>query len=232
MDRPAIFKSIVGAVIAAPFAYVLKGALEAWGVLNPVAEALGGWLKVHVPPATAGWTMAVLISGGLYALLLWKVWRPRHVHHLPITAETRPQATVASKLIKASPAETTETFRYSDHALRDFGEDISLPDSITPAVILADCEGKTELQCEGATAHYLGQRLKVSGQLYAATKFLGAATTVTISLDGVDRATAFLTFEDDRARISVLKPGDRLTATGRIVEVTPSELRLLDCRLL
>lgn len=224
MDRSAVVKSIAGAAIGAPVAYFLKKSFEAWGILDPLAETFGNWLKVHVSPAEAGWTLALAITLGLYGLLLWKVWRPRHIHHLPIGAATAPQASVEAK-------PTTGTHRYSDFALQGYGEDIALPPSVTPAVIMGECRGKTSLQCEGATAVYMGQRLAVSGTLYAATRFLGSATTVSIALDSVEHGSAFMTFEADRERLAVLKPGDRLSATGRIVAADSSEIRLADCRL-
>lgn len=71
-----------GLILSAPASYVVQRALGSWGVLDDVSDSLGRWLKVHVPPATAGWTIALLFVLAIYGLLLWKVWRPRHIHHV------------------------------------------------------------------------------------------------------------------------------------------------------
>jgi hypothetical protein len=66
-----------GAVVAAPASYVVQRTLGAWGVLDDVSDALGYWLKIHVSPAAAGWTIALLLVLAIYGLILWLVWTPR-----------------------------------------------------------------------------------------------------------------------------------------------------------
>jgi hypothetical protein len=43
-------------------------------ILDPIGHAIGGWLKVHVPPVAAGWTFAFILVLAIYGLLLRKVW--------------------------------------------------------------------------------------------------------------------------------------------------------------
>lgn len=73
--------------MSAPASYVVQRALGAWGVLDDVSDSLGKWLKVNVPPAAAGWTIALVFVFAIYGLLLWKVWRPRHIHHVDPASE-------------------------------------------------------------------------------------------------------------------------------------------------
>ena len=78
---------------------MIQRVLGAWGVLDPVADALGKWLKVSVSAGLAGWTIALLIVVAVYAFILWKIWRPIHVHHLPIQAETKPETSCTLQFI-------------------------------------------------------------------------------------------------------------------------------------
>ena len=122
--------------------------------------------------------------------------------------------------------------RLSDLALEAHGEDILLPDNITPAFLFGLCKGKTAIQCEGAVAVYMGKRLQVSGTLFAATKN-GSATSVSILPVDVDGPQdIFMIFEDDRERLSVMQEGDLLSATGRLTRLGYHGMQLADCRLL
>jgi hypothetical protein len=93
--------SALGLFVTVPLSYFLKRALESWGVLDSVADTFGGWLKVHVPPETAGWTVSVALAALLYCLLLWRVWHVRHVHHLPINATVGVHPSVDVQFIPA-----------------------------------------------------------------------------------------------------------------------------------
>jgi hypothetical protein len=67
--------------MAAPFSYVVGKIVEKWGILDPLADQIGEWLRINVPPAAVGWAVALVIFAALYGLLLWRVWSPRHIHH-------------------------------------------------------------------------------------------------------------------------------------------------------
>jgi len=75
-----------GVVVGAPASYVIQRVLGVWKVLDPVSDALGRWLKVSVSAEQLGWTVALMVVGALFGLLLWKVWRPVHIHHGELTA--------------------------------------------------------------------------------------------------------------------------------------------------
>lgn len=88
-DDGRVAITAVGLILSAPASYVLQRALGAWGVLDPLSDGLGKWLKIHIPPATAGWTLALIIVFAIYGLLLWRVWkRPKHIHHVDPAPET------------------------------------------------------------------------------------------------------------------------------------------------
>ncbi|MCL6741572.1 hypothetical protein LZ518_10555 [Sphingomonas sp. RB56-2] len=141
--------------------------------------------------------------------------------HVPDAASPTPPAPLAPTHL-----------RLSDFALASLGKDVSLPDRITPAFLFAQCTGKTDIQCEGAVAVYVGKRLRVSGPILAASR-VGASTTVTIHpVLGVDgRQDIYMVFEQDHEEISVMQVGDVLTATGRITQLNSSGMKLADCRL-
>jgi hypothetical protein len=50
---------------------------QVWGIFDPFSEWLGGWLKMHITPAQAEWTVAGIIALVGYATLLFIVWRQR-----------------------------------------------------------------------------------------------------------------------------------------------------------
>jgi hypothetical protein len=78
---PDVAKKIIwSALLSIPSAIVglvAQKVLQTWGVLSPFSEWLGGWLKMHVSPPQAGWTVAGIITLAAYATLLWLVWK-RH----------------------------------------------------------------------------------------------------------------------------------------------------------
>jgi len=95
--------SIVGGIIAAPASYIVQRALGAWGVLDPLSDWLGKWLKLNVSPEAAGWTVAVFVVLTIYGIILWRVWRPRHIHHKELPAQTVPIASAERQFIPAKP---------------------------------------------------------------------------------------------------------------------------------
>jgi len=58
--------------------YVGRQVLRYWGILDPFAAWLGGWLKVHVTPPQAEWTIAATISAVGYGAALYFIWRHFH----------------------------------------------------------------------------------------------------------------------------------------------------------
>ena len=101
--RGRVATTIVGAPLGGVLSYFVAKVCEAWGVLDGVAIRLGGYLKEHVAPSDIGWLVGLIAFAGLYGLLLRLVWRrPRHIHHLPIQAETKPIATASAIKIPAA----------------------------------------------------------------------------------------------------------------------------------
>jgi hypothetical protein len=98
--------TVIGAVAAAPISYVVGRAVEKWGVLDPTADVVGSWLKINVPPGAVGWTLAILLFAAFYGLILWKVWRPRHVYHdryhEPLREQARADASFEAEVIPAA----------------------------------------------------------------------------------------------------------------------------------
>jgi hypothetical protein len=97
-----IATSLAAAVPAGGISYMSGRIFAKWGVLDAPADWIGEYLRVHVPPGTAGWVLGFLIFVILYGLILWKVWGPRHIHHLPVPHETAPVATSTRDFIPAA----------------------------------------------------------------------------------------------------------------------------------
>jgi hypothetical protein len=81
-------KTILSALLSIPSAVlglITSKVFEKWGVLSPFSEWLGGWLKMHVSPSQAGWTVAGIMTLAAYAVLLFFVWR-RQFAAIPTTS--------------------------------------------------------------------------------------------------------------------------------------------------
>ena len=98
---------IATSIITAPFAGILSyfagRIVSVWGILDPVADKVGHWLKIHVTASDVGWAVTLVLFAVLYGIVLWRVWRPRHVHHLPLNVATTPVASLEKKVIRAEP---------------------------------------------------------------------------------------------------------------------------------
>src|ERR1700712_5139414 len=70
-----IFWSFVGLSFTIPLGYIGKVALAQWGILDPFAKQLGGWLKLNVSPEQAEWTIAASVALTVYCVFLWGTWR-------------------------------------------------------------------------------------------------------------------------------------------------------------
>jgi len=77
---------VVGGVVGAPVTYVAQRAIATWGILDPISDWLGKWLKLNVSAEAVGWSMALIVVYGLYGLILRSIWRARHTHHSPVAA--------------------------------------------------------------------------------------------------------------------------------------------------
>ena len=100
--RGRVATSIVGAPLGGVLSYFVAKVCEAWGILDDVATGLGKYLKVHVAASDVGWVVGLIAFAALYGLLLSRVWRPTHIHHQPLQAQTAP---VASATVQKIPAQ-------------------------------------------------------------------------------------------------------------------------------
>ncbi len=101
--RGQVIKTAIATVLLAPLGAFLKRMLESWGILDSVARATGEFLRTNVSADQLGWTSAGIVSLCAYVVILWRVWKPRHIHHLPILAETKPGAALEQQFIPAAP---------------------------------------------------------------------------------------------------------------------------------
>lgn len=70
-----VARSIALAIPGAICAVVLRKALQVWGILDPFAVWLGGWLRIHITPAQAEWTVAAALAVIGYCVAIWLFWR-------------------------------------------------------------------------------------------------------------------------------------------------------------
>lgn len=157
-----------------------------------------------------------LIAGiiGFLAMFIFQP-RPAPIVEPAIEPVGKPQVSIRLKTAKTEPSESQ-----------------LLPPNVTPSFLMKLCENKTDIQCEAATALYVGKKLKISGKLYAASNLILGQTSVSISLvEGRSLPTAYLVFPHDGERIAVLPIGSGITAIGTLQMIGVDELRLVDCRL-
>jgi hypothetical protein len=74
--------SVMGAIASAVVGLVARVVFQTWGILDPFSERLGGWLKMHVTPMQAGWTVAGIVTFAAYAALLYFLWRSNRLPQL------------------------------------------------------------------------------------------------------------------------------------------------------
>ena len=106
--RSQIIKSGIATILLIPVSVFLKKMFESWGILDFYARASGEFLKMSVSPDQVGWTMAALVSLIAYGVILWHLWQPRHIHHLPIVGVTKPEASCALEFIPGPSATNGE----------------------------------------------------------------------------------------------------------------------------
>jgi hypothetical protein len=94
-----ILLSIVLSIPSIVIGIILREALQKSGILDPLSDWLGGWLKMHVSPTQAYWATVSIITLVTYAALLWGVWRP---HRIPLSGKdstaARPDMTISDAI--------------------------------------------------------------------------------------------------------------------------------------
>lgn len=109
--------------------------LGVWKVFDPVSDAIGRWTNVSVSAEQLGWTLALIVFCALFGLLLWKVWRPVHIHHGELTAQV-PTAVSMDTVVKRAAEndfEPIEGFR-TDGSEIDAQRDATLHQGLSYAV--------------------------------------------------------------------------------------------------
>jgi hypothetical protein len=139
---------------------------------------------------------------------------------------TAPKESPAPAAVGAPIKPLSIPFRYPPSA------ETELPKKVTPEYIFGLCSGKTQVQMAGTIEPFLGKRLTVTGTAFAVTK-VGDQISVGLemSVNG-RRPTGYLLFNEDLDRVRMIDQDEEITVSGRLFEVSPSELKLEDCRLL
>jgi|ERR1700733_905246 len=73
--RAKVLLGALALVITVPVGLIARRALGVWGIFNPIGDELGGWLRQHVSPSQAEWTLTALLSLILYGAALKAIWR-------------------------------------------------------------------------------------------------------------------------------------------------------------
>jgi hypothetical protein len=108
----------------------------------------------------------------------------------------------------------------------------TLPKSVTAQYLIGLCRDKTGIESEGAVSRFIGHRLEVSGEIYAADR-LGEQTSVGIQLErNRTFPVGYLIFAKDQERVGLMRYGDWITVIGRLIDVGSTQVRLEDCRLI
>jgi hypothetical protein len=117
--RKRLLISLGVLLITLPLNYSGQRALREWGILDSVAIGLGDWLKIHIAPEQAAWTVAVIISLAAYGLVLWLIWRHYRRPLLVGATEGKAGALISnlSSSIRLSVGEGNEFFETSSKNL-------------------------------------------------------------------------------------------------------------------
>lgn len=107
-----------------------------------------------------------------------------------------------------------------------------LADRFTPAFLMSLCDGLTDIQSQDALRPFIGEWIRVAGNLEHATPnpTFGAAG-VTIVFPGERRRDAFLWFERDLDSLAKVGRGERVTIEGRIKSISEHSMVLESCGL-
>lgn len=74
-----VVQAILGAVVTGPLSYLTGKIAESWGILDPAAAAIGGWLKINVSSEAAALGAAFLVFVVLYVIVLWRILHPQKI---------------------------------------------------------------------------------------------------------------------------------------------------------
>lgn len=145
-----------------------------------------------------------------------------------------PQATSVHGELRTtqSTSEPTGLPRLSDLTPMPLGGEILLAENVTPSFLMTMLRGRTEVQSESASAPYIGKRMTASGTVIDVSRVLGSMTVSMTPIDCENRGNVYLIFEQDHERLSVIHPGDLLSANGRIKKIKSHDIQLVDCRLI
>jgi hypothetical protein len=139
----------------------------------------------------------------------------------------------ARKKPAAAPLEPPRTPSVDPPAQLRHTEPDFVGPSITTAYLSEIYRDRTHIQADKLAATFVGKQIEVSGSVAIVTALNATETTLTIDMDRVTQgfSAAWILFSGDRGRLEMLRPGDRITVSGKIKVFDQSEIQLVDCRL-
>jgi hypothetical protein len=75
MPKKRILWNIALLPVSGLGSYIISRVLAAWGIFDPIADVLGGWLKMHISPSAMLNIVALVTFFGLYGFSLWVMRR-------------------------------------------------------------------------------------------------------------------------------------------------------------
>ena len=170
---------------------------------------IAGIIEYVVTKGVSGWLplAAALIGGLLTMAVLWLIEKQRS-HESPASPELPDPP--------ESPGSMTEGKIFSPR---------------TPAELVAEVEGLTEIAAEDVSRRHIGQWLKVEGRIFNVS---GRGDRVRASLSSQIRQpfiALYFVANDWREILKAYNSGDRLSAIGKIEAVSSGSITLEECEL-
>jgi hypothetical protein len=199
------------------------------GKLISAAIGVGAWLiaaalNILHGPQWLGWIFLAVGSGFIICALLW--WAQGSFQSPGTTSPQERQKDATT----ASPASSPELGE-SEPEERTFID-------VTPAYLVGQFKGHTDLQAMPLTAPFLGKWMRVSGTLGNVLSNRETISQVTFQTKSpfspdYEPLTVFMYFDRERwdERLAVLPPGSEITVVGRVREVDRVTVHLEDCEL-
>lgn len=109
-------------------------------------------------------------------------------------------------------------------------ETLEVPPEITPRFLQSQFEGRTSVQAHQKIRKYLGKRMRIEGHVDDVANLFGGRWLIHIRLE--DRLVGLIFKGNWKDTIIALRKGDPISVVGKLSNVDPISVQLVDCELI